>query len=174
MFGIMIEFAYFEGKEQSVYEEVFEFKTERAALDFFNHLLCSHVEYDFSGKGDRNGKHVECDKLLSHISNMSDGESFDMTIALTRNGKASRTDGMDFFQAFLIDEKSMEHDHRNSNCWTHDFTFNFSFSGLSADWETDISAADIRARIITSLGNCDAADLLQRVECYNSFSEREV
>ena len=60
MFGIMIEFAYFEGKEQSVYEEVFEFKTERAALDFFNHLLCGHVEYDFNGKGDRNGKHVEC------------------------------------------------------------------------------------------------------------------
>lgn len=173
MFGLMIEFAYFEGKEQSVYEEVFEFSSERAALDFFNHLLCSEAGDD-TGFGDKNGNYVECDKLLSHISNMSDGESFDMTIALTRIGKASRTEGMDFFQAFLIDEKSMEHDHRNSNCWTHDFTFNFSFSGLSADWETDISAADIRARIITSLGNCDGQDLLQRIECYNSFSEREV
>lgn len=173
MFGLMIEFAYFEGKEQSVYEEVFEFGTERAALDFFNHLLCRQAG-DATGYGDKNGKSVECDKLIGHISAMSDGESLDMTIALTRRGRASYSEGMDFFQAFLIDEKTMEHDHCNSNCWTHDFTFNFSFSGLSADWETDISAADIRARIIMALGNCDAADLLQRVECYNSFSEREV
>lgn len=165
MVGVLIEFAYFEGKEQSVFEEVVEFKTERAALNFFNNLLC-----DDYGTDDLDGVP---DKMTALINDLSDGESLDLTITMTRVGKVSVTRGMDILYCRLMSAEEMERNRRNENCWTHDFNFNFSFSGLSADWETDLSAADIRARIITSLGNCDAEELLQRVECYNSFSQRE-
>lgn len=165
MVGVLIEFAYFEGKEQSVFEDVVEFKTERAALTFFNDLLC-----DDYGTDDLDGVPA---KMTALINDLSDGESLDLTMTMTRVGKVSVTRGMNILYCRLMSAEEMERNHRNENCWTHDFNFNFSFSGLSADWETDLSAADIRARIITSLGNCDAEELLQRVECYNSFSQRE-
>lgn len=39
------------------------------------------------------------------------------------------------------------------------------------DWEGELSPADFRYKIQETLHNLDGDDILQRIECYNSFEE---
>lgn len=58
-----------------------------------------------------------------------------------------------------------------ATAWTHDFSFNFSFSGMPEDWTDELAAADFRYKIQETLHNMDGQELMERVECYNSFKE---
>lgn len=75
------------------------------------------------------------------------------------------------FKPVVYDIEIIDLGGADKETWTHDFTINFSFSGMPFDWESELSAADFRYKIQETLHNLDGDDILQRIECYNSFEE---
>ena len=88
--------------------------------------------------------------------------------------RVPRHEGADLtneFERVVYTIEIIDTDGADKETWTHDFTINFSFSGMPFDWEGELSPADFRYKIQETLHNLDGDDILQRIECYNSFEE---